>query len=198
MNATRLRLNLKSTGAALAVLFIASALAQTQHGFELFSSTWEKGVSEVHIKARDFAQTAQTPVETEIVIRYTGIVQEIRDVRGKPLKFLSNRNGTIFGVNLRPATEVNQIYLVVKAREGQVQISQNLGLVLIPKLDGIRPGLSQSDVDDMFLTDVAENRITVEYRGGKQLTPRVRPFAFRADISENGLMTIDRDSIREL
>src|SRR3954466_4195174 len=128
----RLMINAKLAGASLGLLFIASARAQSEHGFEVLSSKWEKGVSEVRIKAKDFAQTAKTPVETEIVLRYAGLIQETRDAGGKLVKFLSNGSGTIFGVNLKPATEVNQIYLVIKAKDGQVQISQNLGLVLIP------------------------------------------------------------------
>jgi len=180
------------------LLFPIIVTASEPRGFELVTKTWEKGVSEIRLRTTHATQTSGSTAETDIVIRFPGVLQQIRGLGGNLTELQQNESGTIVGVNLRPATEVNQIYLVIKAVDGQLHVFQNLNLIIAQKLVSIRPGLLSKDADDFFLTEVGDNNVTVEYRGSKKLNPSVHPFIFRFQVSNEGLLAVDPNSIKEL
>src|SRR5207237_8608750 len=91
----------------LVVVMATLSIAQPNEGFELVSSTWEKGISEIRLRTKYSAQNSGRAGQTEIVIRYEGVMQNVRGSSGQRLGIVQNADGTICGVDLRPATEVD-------------------------------------------------------------------------------------------
>ena len=127
-----------------------------------------------------------------------GLSNQFEGSRERQWEYCEMETALFLGLIFRPATEVNQIYVAVKAANGQMHVFENLNLIIIAKLASIRPDLSKEDIDDFFLAAVSDNSMTVEYRGGKRVNPAVHPFAFKLDVSVDGLLSVNSSSLRDL
>src|SRR5438477_12944845 len=87
-------------------------LAQVSAGIEVQSSTWEKGIAEVTLRSTFPVQSSGITGETIVKGRCEALIQKVTMASGKTADVMQNFSGTIVGLNFRPATEVNQIYLV--------------------------------------------------------------------------------------
>jgi hypothetical protein len=184
--------------AGIAILPFQLKGIEPEHGFDLVSNKWEKGVTEIQLKCRNPAQESGGFGETIISARYEGLIQGVTNKYGKGVGILRNLDSTITGVNLKPATEVNQIYLVIKGSGEQIQIYQDFSLILIPALASLQKKFTQDDHALFFLTGVDTNRITIQYRGPKLQHPPIKPFEFEMDVAANGHLTLHPNSVKEL
>jgi hypothetical protein len=162
------------------------------------STTFKGGVSEVILKTGHLTQTSGTVGETSIEIRSVALIQKVTGPSGSPDAILQNLNGTIAGFNLRPATEVNQICLIVKSGDDEIRVYQNLNSFLVTALASKGRQFTSGDRDVFFLTGVGSNNVTIQYRGPKMVHPPIHPFEIMMNVSSTGELSIRDDSFREL
>jgi hypothetical protein len=167
-------------------------------GIEVQGSTWEKGIAEVTLRSRYPVQSSGVTGETIVKGRCEALIQKVSTPSGKIADIMRNSSGTVVGFNLRPATQVNQIYVVVKGNADDLHVFQNLSLFAIAQLSALQKGFTNEDRDYFFLTDVTDFGVTVEYRGPKTLHPAIRPFEFKMDVTPDGQLQLRQDSIRPL
>lgn len=189
------------TQSLVLVLFLVALngplLAETESGIEVIGKTWEKGIAEVALQSRYPIQSSGSSGETVIKARCEGLVQQVAGADGQLADILQNSTRTIVGFNFTPATEVNQIYVVIKANN-ELRIFENLSLLLVEQLVPVQQGFTKEDRDYFFLTRVGDNRLFIQFRGQKMLNPPIRPFSFQMEVSPSGELKLLRDSITKL
>lgn len=181
----------------LVALWLGRSIADGESPWNV-SITFKEGVSAVTLKTGQITQSSGTAGETSIELRRMALIQKVTDASGRPVGILQNLVGTIVGFNLRPATEVNQICLIVKGGDDEITIYQNLSLFLVTALTSKGRYFTSDDRDLFFLTAVGNNDVTIQYRGPKIVDPPIRPFEVMINVSSKGELAISAGSFKEL
>ncbi|MGH8095053.1 MAG: hypothetical protein ACREIF_16530 [Chthoniobacterales bacterium] len=182
---------------SITILSARLGCAEPDAGFEI-STAWNKGVSQTQLTTHYAVQRSGVLGDTTISTQCEGLIQEVTGSNGKPVAILSNASRTIVGFNLRPATEVNQIYMVVKAKNDQLRVYENLILILLPALTSKHRQFTEDDRDVFFITNVRDNCVTIQYRGPKIINPPIHPFEVQFYVSVNGDLNLRAGSFKQL